>query len=365
VIARTVAFLHRQSPFVLTLTGLAAIAALAIVDYYAPVDLSFLIFYVGPVLFLVWFVGRWAGYVGAAASAAFWAYEDVISTHAYATTSVADWNIGVRLLFLLAFVWVVAALKGALERERRAVQERLEADVRIAQQVQARLFPQRVPVSAGLDCYGVCQPARGVSGDYYDFVELGHGHLGIALGDVAGKGISAALLMAGLQGALRSHASLSDDGPANAATDINVQIHALTETNRFATFFWAIFDEANRRLAYVNAGHNPPMLLRASGALERLTPTGPALGVFANAAYTQRSLALASGDVLVVFSDGITEAPNAADEEYGEARLESVLRSHSASGAADLCAVVLEDVVAFRGDAEQVDDMTVVVARVR
>ncbi len=365
MIARLTALLRRQPPALLTFAGMAAIALLAFIDWIAPPDLSFLIFYVGPVLFLVWFVGRWAGFLGAAASAGFWAWEDVLSTHAYSSVPVADWNIAVRLLFLVAFVAAVAALKESVERERQASQERLERDVRIAQEVQSRLFPQKVPKSAALECAGVCRPARGVAGDYYDFLEIDRGHLGIALGDVAGKGISAALLMASLQGALRSHASLSDGGPANAATDINAQIHALTDSNRFATFFWAIFDEARRGLTYVNAGHNPPMLLRASGALERLTAGGPPLGVFADSRYRQDSVTFGAGDLLVVFSDGITEAPDAADEEFGEPRLERLLRDRANLSAGALCNAVLAAVGAFQAGTAQVDDMTVVVARVR
>ena len=365
VISRLTAFLRRQPPAALTFVGMASIALLAFIDWIAPPDLSFLIFYVGPVFFLVWFVGRWAGFLGAAASAAFWAWEDVLSTHAYSSVPVADWNIAVRLLFLVAFVAVVAALKQAVERERQASQERLERDVRIAQEVQARLFPQKVPKSAGLECDGVCRPARGVAGDYYDFLEIDRGHLGIALGDVAGKGISAALLMASLQGALRSHASLSDGGPAEAARDINAQIHTLTDANRFATFFWAIFDEAERALTYVNAGHNPPMLLRASGALERLTVGGPPLGVFAGSTYRQETVALYPGDLLVAFSDGITEAPDADEEEFGEARLERALRDRAALPAGDLCRAVLSSAESFQGGTAQVDDMTVVVVRVR
>ncbi len=364
VISRLTAFLRRQPPGVLTLVGMASIAALAFIDWIAPPDLSFLIFYVGPVFFLVWFVGRWAGFLGAAASAGFWAWEDVLSAHAYSSVPVADWNIAVRLLFLVAFVAVVAALKSSVERERQASQERLERDVRIAQEVQARLFPQKVPRSAALECDGVCRPARGVAGDYYDFLEIDRGHLGIALGDVAGKGISAALLMASLQGALRSHASLSDGGPAAAANDINAQIHALTDTNRFATLFWAIFDEARRTLTYVNAGHNPPMLLRAGGGLERLTTGGPPLGVFAASTYRQETVALGAGDLLAVFSDGITEAPDAGDEEFGEARLERILREGARLPAGDLCRAVLSSAEAFQGGTAQVDDMTVVVVRV-
>ena len=365
MIARLTAFLRRQPPALLTFVGMASIAVLAFIDWIAPPDLSFLIFYVAPVFFLVWFVGRWAGFLGAAASAAFWAWEDVLSAHAYSSVPVADWNIAVRLLFLVAFVAVVAALKGSVERERQASQERLERDVRIAQEVQARLFPQKVPKSAALECDGVCRPARGVAGDYYDFLEIDRGHLGLALGDVAGKGISAALLMASLQGALRSHASLSDGEPAEAASDINAQIHALTDAHRFATFFWAIFDEARRTLTYVNAGHNPPMLLRASGALERLTTGGPPLGVFGDSRYRQDTVRLAAGDLLVVFSDGITEAPDAADEEFGETRLEGILRSNANLPAGALCGAVLSAVEAFQSGTAQADDMTVVAARVR
>jgi sigma-B regulation protein RsbU (phosphoserine phosphatase) len=365
MIARCAAFLRRQPRALLTAGGMLAIALLEVVDYFAPNDVSFLIFYVAPVLFLVWFVGRSAAFLGAAASGAFWAWEDVLSSHAYPSATIADWNIAVRLLFLVAFVAVVAELKGALERERRAGEERLEREVRIAQEVQARLFPQKVPRSAGLDCQGVCRPARGVAGDYYDFLELDRGHLGIAVGDVAGKGISAALLMASLQGALRGHAWLSDEGPAQAALAINAQIHALTDPNRFATFFWAVFEEAGHALTYVNAGHNPPMLLRRSGTLERLRTGGPPLGVFADSRYEQASTTLGPGDVLLVFSDGITEAPAANEEEFGEARLERVLRDRSALPAAELCNTIIAAVLAYQDGTPQQDDMTVVVARVR
>jgi serine phosphatase RsbU (regulator of sigma subunit) len=170
------------------------------------------------VLFLVWFVGRRAGFLGAALTGAFWTWEDVLSPHAYPSTGVADWNIGMRFIFLVAFVWVVAELKGALERERRAAQERLERDVVIAREVQELLFPQKVPRSSGLDLHGVCRPARGVPGDDYDFLDLGPGRVGIAVGDVAGKGISAALLMANLQGALHSRTTLSPDEPPEEAS---------------------------------------------------------------------------------------------------------------------------------------------------
>ncbi len=366
MIVRLSAFLHRQPRWLLTAAGLVAIGLLEVVDYFAPPDLSFLIFYVAPVFFLVWFVGRGAGLLGTFLSGAFWSWEDILSVHAYASASTADWNVAVRLVFMVAFVFVLAELKRALERERLASQERLERDLRIAQEVQARLFPQKDPRSNALDCHGICRPARGVAGDYYDFLELGRGHLGIAVGDVAGKGISAALLMASLQGALRGHASLSEEGPAQAAHDINAQLHARTEVHRFATFFWAVFDEASRRLTYVNAGHNAPMLLRrAGGPIERLRSGGPPLGVFPDTKYVQGASALAAGDTLLIFSDGITEAPGPGGEEFGEARLETVLRDRAPSSAAATCDAILAAVAEFQEGVPQEDDMTVVAVRVR
>jgi sigma-B regulation protein RsbU (phosphoserine phosphatase) len=360
---RVAAFLRRQPPGVLTLSGLLTIAVLGILDYLAGPDLSFLLFYVAPVLFLAWFVGRWAGFLGAVASATFWVYEDVLSEHAYRSPAVADWNIGVRLIFLMLFVYAVAQLKDALERERRAEKERLEREVQIARQVQARLFPQAAPRVPGLDLHGICVPVAVVGGDYYDFLLLDPERVGIAVGDVAGKGISAALLMASLQATLRSHVSLSEDGPASLAAAINAQLYALTEPTRFATLFWAVYDGKQRRLTYVNAGHNAPIVRRVSGQAERLPAGGRPLGLFPATPYLQDRVSLRPGDLVAVFSDGVPEATNAAGEEFGEARIQSLLDGEAGRSAAELCELVLAAVRGFQAGEPPQDDMTIVVAK--
>jgi phosphoserine phosphatase RsbU/P len=370
VIARFVAFFRRQPRWVLVTIGLAWVAALALLDYFAPLEVSFLTFYVAPVLFLVWFVGRGAGFLGTAFAALFWVWEDVFSAHAHPTLElhITDWNLTVRAVFLVLFVWVVAELKRALVRERQAAQARLERDVEIAHEVQTRLFPLRDPEIPGLECHGVCLPAQGVSGDYYDFLPLEAGRTGIAVGDVAGKGLPAALLMASVQGSLRSLATLSKEGPTSATSlvaDLNAQLHALTERNRFTTFFWAVFDETPRSLTWVNAGHNAPMLVRASGNVERLRPSGPPLGAFPSAAYTQATTALSRGDLLVVFTDGVTEAVDTDEQEFGEARLEGLLRGNGGEPVGALCDRIVETVRAFEAGAPQNDDITLVVARAR
>ena len=367
MISRFVAFLRRQPRPVLVAIGVLWVALLALLDYVAPLELSFLTFYVAPVLFLVWFVGRGAGFLGAALSAAFWMWEDLLSAHAHETLKlkITDWNLAIRAVFLAIFVWVVAELKRALERERHAAQERLAHDLEIAQEVQRRLFPRRDPEVRGLDCHGVCLPARGVAGDYYDFLPLGAGRTGIAVGDVAGKGLPAALLMASLQGSLRSLAAFSGDGPAKLAGELNVQLHALTERNRFTTFFWAVFEEKAQSLTWVNAGHNAPMLLRASGAIERLAPSGPPLGALAGAAYVQATTPLSAGDLLVVFTDGVTEAVDGNEREFGEPRLESLIRKTGRDPAGAICERILSAVHDFEAGAPQNDDITLVVARMK
>jgi serine phosphatase RsbU (regulator of sigma subunit) len=360
---RVAAFLRRQPPGVLTLAGLLTIAVLGILDYLAGPDLSFLLFYVAPVLFLAWFVGRWAGFLGAAASATFWVYEDVLSAHAYRSSVVADWNIAVRLIFLMLFVHAVDRLKAAQERERRAERERIEREVQIARQVQTRLFPQAAPHIPGLDLHGICIPVAVVGGDYYDFLLLDPERVGIAVGDVAGKGISAALLMASLQATLRSHVLLSANGPADLASTINSQLYALTEPARFATLFWAVYDGKDRSLAYVNAGHNAPVVRRASGPAERLPAGGRPLGLFPAAAYLPDRVCLFPGDLVAVFSDGIPEAANAAGEEFGEARIQAVLDAEAGRSSAELCQLVLAAVRDFQAGTPPQDDMTIVVAK--
>jgi serine phosphatase RsbU (regulator of sigma subunit) len=367
-----VALLRRQPRGVLTAAGLLLAAALAVLDLATPPNLSFLIFYIAPVLFLVWFVGRRAALLATALAAGVWTYEDVLTAGAHGSTGFAIWSVATRFGFFVLFVEIVERLKAALERSHRAEQREMEREVEIAQAVQLRLFPQTAPSLPGLDCHGLCRPVRGVAGDYYDFLALGSGKLGIAVGDVAGKGISAALLMASLQASLRSYLSVSRDGMGTITREMNRQLFALTEPTRFATFFWGIYDAASHTFRYVNAGHDAPFLLRRSfgsgparpSEVQRLATGGLPLGAFADSEYRETSIALEAGDLIAIYTDGITEAVNPADEEFGVTRLEALLRENADLPAAELCRQVLETVDRFRAGGPQQDDMTLLIVRV-
>src|SRR5579872_1646078 len=244
-----------------------------------------------------------------------------------------------------------------------AQRERLNRELEIAREVQERLFPQSCPPVNGLDYAGRCRPALGVGGDYYDWLELSDGALGIAIGDVSGKGVPAALLMASLQASLRSQTIAGPTDLAALMSNMNRLIFNATPSNRYATFFYAQYHPTTHRLDYVNAGHNPPMVFRGEQVL-RLEEGGPVVGLFRPAKYSQAWVHLQRGDVLVLFTDGISEAMNAADEEWDEERLMQSVRACSGRCATEMLDVVMHDADDFAGGAPQHDDMTLMIVKV-
>jgi phosphoserine phosphatase RsbU/P len=246
-----------------------------------------------------------------------------------------------------------------------AKRERLNREVEIAREVQERLFPQKLPVIAGLDYAGHCRPALGVGGDYYDFLALPHGNLGIAIGDVSGKGIGAALMMASLQASLRSEATRAPENLAAAVANVNRLVYEASSANRYATFFYGQYDPAQGKFDFVNAGHNSPILLHRGdgGKVTRLEPGGTVVGLLENAEYQQGSVPISPDDVLVAYTDGISEAMNPEDEEWGEDRLLEALRGCHGKTAQEILKTIFDAATQFAGAAPQHDDMTLVVLR--
>ena len=259
-------------------------------------------------------------------------------------------------------------------------QERLKSEIEIAREVQSQLFPSSAPAMKTIELTGVCHPARMVSGDYYDFVRLGDSGLALAIGDVAGKGISAALLMAAIQSAMRTqltagipvHAMAASGGGNSKAhialsavdlvSQLNKQVYANTSAEKYATFYFGLYDDDTRTLTYTNAGHLPPILMR-DGQAERLDVTGTVVGAFPFAAYEEKSVELRRGDLLVAFTDGIVEPENEYGEAYGEDRLIDLLARHQHRESKEIIARVMETVEQWTGTSELFDDMTILVAR--
>lgn len=249
-----------------------------------------------------------------------------------------------------------------------AQRERLNREVEIAREVQERLFPQKLPQISGLDYSGACRPALGVGGDYYDFLLLPGGLFGIAVGDVSGKGIAAALLMASLQASLRGQAVVGTNDLAELMSTVNRLVYDASAENRYATFFYAQYEPQSRRLTYVNAGHNPPMVLRNVNddkEVLRLDEAGGCVvGLLPNFPYRQACVTLEPGDVFIGFTDGISEAMNPSDEEWGEERMLEAARECDELSASDIIARLIAGADQFAAGAKQHDDMTLVVVRV-
>lgn len=253
-------------------------------------------------------------------------------------------------------------LASAYAREA-SQREKLNREVEIAREVQERLFPQKIPSIAGFDIAGGCRPALAVGGDYYDFLLLGENKLGVVIGDISGKGIAAALLMASLQASVRSQ-SQAGLPIASLIAAVNTLIYESSTASRYATLFYAQIDTKTLAMDYCNAGHNPPLLLRAGGGVEKLEIGGTMVGLLPRFPFQQGRVQLAAGDLLLGFTDGISEAQNAAYDEWGEDNLAAATRAAGAMPAAQLIPHLMTAADAFVAGAPQHDDMTMVVVRV-
>ncbi|HWZ33608.1 MAG TPA: SpoIIE family protein phosphatase [Bryobacteraceae bacterium] len=244
-----------------------------------------------------------------------------------------------------------------LDLERRAAQE-----LEIAKQVQARLFPQKLPAMQTLEYAGACVQARQVGGDYHDFLDLGRGRFGLVIADVSGKGIAAALLMANLQANLRSQCAIALDQTERWLKSVNQLFYESTNASAYATLFFAEYDDTSQRLRYANCGHLPALVLRQDNKIARLHSTCTVMGLFEEWDCRIAECPLFPGDTLVLYTDGITESFNSAGEEFGELGLIEALRRHREKPLKDVIASIVEEVKQFSVQ-EQYDDITLIVAK--
>ena len=256
----------------------------------------------------------------------------------------------------------IVALENAWLIEETIENRRLEEELAIASNIQSLLFPKSLPTIEGYELAARSTPTRHVGGDYYDTIELGDGRVLIAIADVSGKGVPAALLMSNVQASLRALAGPTMDLAANAGK-ISEIIYTNTDFNKYATFFYGILDPSSHAFVYTNAGHNPPILLRASGESETLDAGGLPVGLMPGSTYDYGTVTIGAGDTLVMYTDGVTEASNTADEEYGEQRLLDLARVGSQGAALVFLDSVYDDVFAFAAGMPQGDDITMVVLK--
>lgn len=237
-------------------------------------------------------------------------------------------------------------------------------ELRKAFEVQGRLFPQCRPPVPGIDYAGICRPALGVSGDWYDFIPLGSQRLGLLLADVSGKGMPAALLGAALHTAVRAIAPAAGQDCGEVLARVNRLFFETTAPHRFATVFYGVYDPGTRILTYANAGHYPPLLLNGGPECIRLHSLTPPVGILPTLPAAQQSIQLTGGDWLVIISDGISEACDAAGKQFGDERLLQILEQQREATASELCHRVLGAVMNYSRGRKQADDLTLVAASI-
>jgi len=257
----------------------------------------------------------------------------------------------------------VTAMENAQLHDQMVEKERLEKELSIARTIQQSLLPAAVPHVAGLDLAQASTPCYDVGGDYHDFIDCGEGHVGLVVGDVTGKSTPASLVMASVQASLRALTLQPGVAPVTLISTINNLLYRSTEANRFVSFFFGVLDVGSGRMEFINAGHNPPLLIDADGTARELMGGGMVLGLFENAPYQCHEALLSPGDLLLLFTDGLTEANNHEGEEYGEERLAAVAHRLRHLDAADISRGILDDVAAFQCGLKPHDDLTLVVAR--
>jgi serine phosphatase RsbU (regulator of sigma subunit) len=383
---RIIRHFSNQSKLSILVRAYISVFIIAFIDYATGPDLSLLVFYLIPIVITSWFVGRRAGIYNSLVCAIGLSIHDIIFIPFNSLNSITAWVVFFWNPLITLGVFIIVAY--VLSAMRRAEDEKLRCEFKFAADVQSRLLPQSFPPMKTLNYAASCKSAYTVSGDYYDFLLIEPQKLGIAVGDIAGKGISAALLMANLQGLLRSHAPLHYNRINDLMCKINEAIYVSTDSSRFVTLFFGIYDDVEQTLTFVNAGHNPPIIFRRKNGhavhsenklneyptgdnidfipfeMIRIDTGNTVVGAFSNMVYSAKTIQMRKDDLLVIFTDGISEARNYAHELYSEERLIDLIAANLHESPERLHDTILNDVSRYAGDEIQFDDMTLVVAKV-
>jgi serine phosphatase RsbU (regulator of sigma subunit) len=349
----------------LFIIAVITVIILGFIDYATGEEFSFFLFYVIPVLFIVWFGGKWQGLIISLLCLISWYIDSFVGRPEIPNYLAFYWNMVLQLGFFLILIFILSSLKQAIEKQKLLEKEKIRREYEIAAQVQEKLFPQDSPAIEGLDYFGVCKPAEAVGGDYFDYFKIKKEEIAFAIGDIAGHGLSSALLMAGLVGYVRSSATIYSDKLDEFMEKINRLMCNSTDGSKFATFFYSIYNENEKSLKFVNAGHNPPLLYRKStNTFTELKTNGFIIGAMPDFKYKEDIISLREKDVLVFYTDGITEAFNLKDELYGTERMKNIVCDNLNLDAKGICNKILSSVKTYSEGKEQADDMTLLIIKI-
>lgn len=361
----TVQWIEKLPKYVLFIFSLISILILGVLDYISGTELSFYIFYIMPVLFIVWFAGKKYGFILCLFCFASWYLDTFYHRGVELNFMVLFWNILVELSFFTLVIFSVSAMKNAIEKQEETERNKIARELSIAREVQQKLFPQSKPEIKNVNYFGICKPADAVGGDYFDYFRISQNETAFAIGDISGHGLSSALLMAGLVGFVRSNAIMYNDDLKIFMDKVNKLMCDSTDGSKFATFFYSVYNSETKILRYVNAGHNPPFLYRSkTKSFEELKTDGFIIGGMCDFSYKDASLKLDGDDLLLYYTDGITETFNAANEQYGEERLKNTIAENYPESPKIICDKIIQGVQSYSNGKPQADDMTLLAIKI-
>jgi hypothetical protein len=335
VLNRLLTFLQSRPKAEIVALLLVLLAGMGVVDFMTAIELSFSFFYLVPVALGTWCIGRRAGLFFSTMSTIVWFVGDFASSPSYSTPIVPYWNATVMFGIFVSVTFVLSTLKKTIDEDNA-----------LARGIQERFIPAKMPNITGLEFAGAWRPAESVGGDYYDVIPLNDETAMLCIADVSGHGIPSALLMSNFQAAVKTMAPhwLS---ASEMCVRLNKFVLENTGDDRFITFFCCVLNTRTRQLVYSNAGHCPPVIIRKNGNLLKLEEGGIPIGMRLDFPYNQGALRFEAGDLLLMYTDGVTEASNAQKTLFGEKRLHDALKAHHAGGAIVVCDEILRLVSTF------------------
>jgi len=335
---------------------------IGILDYLTGTAFNFFIFYALPILIVVWYTGKILGVLFGLISVAFWFLDVYLERTVTPEFFFLFWEIIIRLVFLILLALLLNSLKVLLVKQKNAEKQKLLRDIQLAQKVQQNFFPISKPDFPGLDYEGICVPAEAVGGDYYDYLKISDSKIAFIIGDITGHGLAPALVMAGLAGFIRSNFISYKNNLKEIMSLVNNFLIKSTEKGTFASLFVGIYDSETHRFDFVNAGHNYPLILRGD-TFRELKSSGIVSGVYPDFDYKPDSTTINENDLMILYTDGITEAFNSKSDMYETGRLKKVVFESRNKNSYGIINAILSDLEKFSGKKIQDDDSTIIAVK--
>lgn len=357
--------LNSLKPIPLILVSFLLVLGISLLDFITSAEVDFFVYYSIPVIIITWYGGMKSGFLMTFLALLSWFADNYYGRAGETLHFVSIWNLGVQLLFFLLLVMLIFSIKYFVKEIEEAEKVKVRKERELAKKVQQKFFPQYNPEFRGIEYFGKSIPADSVGGDFYDYFKLNEDKISFLIGDIKGHGLASALLMAGTEGNIRSNALICGGNPSELVSKVNRFFCNTSDSSDFASFLYSVIDINIGEFKFVNAGHNPPLILNMKNkSTVELNESDLLIGIMESANYRETTAKLNSGDIIMLYTDGITEVMNSKNQLYGIERLKSLIIENYNLTAGEIFNKIIEDISRFSGTSNFDDDVTGVVIKI-